>query len=695
MKRSKFVVPVLALLVVAMISSCGSSKKKGSMQAARAALEKKEYSVARENFQGVYSKSKQKDEKNEAAFQAAECYYMANDMKSAEGWYKKALNGSPSNAQAQLKLAETIKAQARFSEAIVEYNKYKKLDPNNTKVDELIRGCELALKWKNEKTRYNIENVKGINSKWSDFAPMFYKKDQIWFTSDREKGASKKQYGWTYNFYTDIYTVAYKVDKKNPNNIKYEFPILVDKDKINSDYNDGTPAFDNKGGVVYFTQCNGKDGKGSYCRIWSGKLAGQEWTEIAPLELTPDSFNSGQPSLTKDNQIMYFASDMPGGFGGKDIWYATFSKRSKTWGDPVNLGPTVNTDKDEVYPFIHEDGTLYFSSNGHVSMGGMDIFFTTGAGTDWSTPVNMKAPINSGGDDFSIILSKDKESGYLSSNREGSKGQDDIWRFYMNPLIFTLSGVARDMVTQQLLSNTQITFTMSTDTGRITVKTDDRGYYKINLKPKTDVELFGQHEDYYDSKIATKTTKGLEVSTDLVQDLLLNPFNYKDAIRVEGIYYDLDKANIRPDAAKILDSLVLNLKKYPKLRIELGSHTDCRADSAYNQNLSQRRADSAVAYIVAQGIDSARLVAVGYGERVLVNDCACEGSWVKRNCTEEEHQMNRRTTVTLLGNDYKPKPKEMPKAPVDTKAKPGTKPAGTGTTPPRSPATPTTPAPKK
>jgi len=455
---------------------------------------------------------------------------------------------------------------------------------------------------------------------------------------------------------------------------------LVDKDKVNSPYNDGTVAFDNKGGIMYFTQCNGKDGKGKFCRIWTATLSGQEWTEIKPLEFSSDSFNSGHPSLSKDNQIMYFSSDMPGGEGGKDIWFVTYSKRSKTWGDPVNLGPTVNTDKDEVYPFILEDGTLYFSSNGHTGIGAMDIFYTTGSTTDWGTPVNMKSPINSGGDDFSIILSKDKESGYLASNREGTKGQDDIWRFYMDPLVFTLSGVARDVKTKQILANTFITLTTSVDTGKIVVKTDAAGSYKINLKPKSDVELYGSHEDYYDSKIAFQTTKGLDVSTDLVQDLDLNPFDYENAIKVEGIYYDLDKASIRPDAARILDSLVITLNRYPKVRIELGSHTDCRADSAYNENLSQRRADSAVSYIIRQGIDSARLVAKGYGESKLVNDCACEGSYVKRQCAEEEHQMNRRTTVKLLGNDYRPKPKEVP---VDPKAKPGTTKPGAkpGTTP--------------
>jgi peptidoglycan-associated lipoprotein len=680
MKKSNIIFTLIAFVIASVILSC-SGAKKGSMQAAREALGKKEFAVAGENYKAVYSKTKNKDEKNEACFQTAECYYMANDMKNAEGWYKKTVKADPKNVEAQLKLAETIKAQGRFSEAIIEYNNYKKLASGDTKVDNKIRGCELALKWKNEKTRYKVENVKAINSKWSDFAPMYYKKDQLFFTSDREKGASNKAYGWTANFFTDVYKVVYKVDKKNPNNIKYEMPALVDKDKVNSPFNDGTAAFDSKGGTMYFTQCNGKDGKGKFCRIWTATLSGQEWTDVKPLEFTTDSFNSGHPSLAKDNQIMYFSSDMPGGEGGKDIWYVTYSKRSKTWGDPINLGPTVNTDKDEVYPFIHEDGTLYFSSNGHTGIGAMDIFYTIGSTTDWSTPVNMKSPINSGGDDFSIVLSKDKESGYLASNRDGSKGQDDIWRFYMDPLVFTLSGVARDVKTKQILANTFVTLTTSSDTGKIVVKTDASGSYKINIKPKTDVELFGSHEDYYDSKIAFQTTKGLEVSTDLVQDLDLNPFDYENAIKVEGIYYDLDKANIRPDAAKILDSLVITLNRYPKVRIELGSHTDCRADSAYNENLSQRRADSAVAYIIRQGVDSARLVAKGYGESRLVNDCACEGSYVKKQCTEEEHQMNRRTTVKLLGNDYRPKPKEVP---VDPKAKPGT-PAKPGTRPGTNP----------
>lgn len=664
---------------------------KGTMAAAREAFNKKEFFVAGENYKAVYSKTKNKDEKNEASFKTAECYRLSNDMKNAENWYRKTVKSDPKNVEAELRLAQALKSNQKFSEAIVEFNEYKKLNPAAAEeIDKQIKGCEYALKWKNEKTRYLIENVKPLNTKWSDFAPMWYKKDMLYFTSDRDKGASSKMYGWTGNQYTDLYSVTYKVDKKNPNLIKYGIPALVDKDKINTPFNDGTAAFDSKFTTIYYTQCSGRKGDGKFCRIWTANAAGSEWNDPAPVSFSPDSFTCGHPTLSKDGQTMYFTSDMPGGYGGKDLWFVTYSKRSKTWGDPVNLGPIVNTSEDEMFPFIHEDGTLYFSSNGHTGLGGFDIFYTKGSTTDWSDPVNMKSPINSGGDDFSLILSKDKESGFFSSTREGGKGQDDIYRFYMTPLVFTLSGVARDVKTKELLPNTVLTITNSSDSVKLVVKTNDLGAYKITLKPRTDYELFGAHEDYYDSKLEFQTTKNLEVSTDLVQDLWLDPFDYERVFTLEGIYYDLDKADLRPRSKEILDTIVQLMTRYPKIRLELGSHTDCRADSLYNMDLSQRRADSAVNYIVSRNIDRERLVARGYGESRLVNDCACEGNWVKRACTEEEHQLNRRTTFKLLDNKYVPKSKAEMKdtkgdktlAPKDGKTPPG-QPAKPGQTPPK------------
>lgn len=663
-RNSVVLVSLFVLFVITNSFKCGAPQ---GIDKARESFKKKEYFTAGDIYKGVYSKTKNKDEKNEASYQTAECYRLANDMKNAENWYRKTAKADPANQDAQFKLAQALKNNQKFSEAIVEFNNYKKKNPSDTRVDDEIKGCELALKWKNEKTRYVVENVKAINTKWSDFSPMFYKRNDLFFTSDRENGTSKKMYGWTGNSFTDLYKVTFKADRKNPNSIKYDIPALVDKGPVNTPYNDGTACFDSRGTTMYFTQCNGKDGKGKNCRIYQTTAQGTLWSEPEPLSFSTDSFTCGHPCLSKDGQVLYFSSDMPGGQGGKDLWYVTYTKRSKTWGDPINLGPTINTAADDMYPFIAEDGTLFFSSGGHVGLGGVDIYYSKGEFADWSEPVNMKSPINSGGDDFAVTMDKNKESGYFSSNREGGKGQDDIYRFYMTPLVFTLSGVVRDSMTRELLPNTTITITSSSDTGKIIVKTDGAGAYRITLKAKTDYELFAAKEEYYDSKTESQTTRNLEQSADLVQDFVIKEFNFEEMIKIEGIYYDLDMANIRPDAALILDSMVLTLKKYPKLRVELGSHTDCRADSVYNRGLSQRRADSAVAYMVRHGIDSARMVARGYGETMLVNDCACEGSYVKRACTDEEHQMNRRTTFRILDNKYIPKNKEEMKAIKDGK----------------------------
>jgi len=665
---------LLALMTIALfLYSCGG--KKGSIEEARKAYAKKEYAAAGEIYKKVYSTVKSKDLKKEACFYTAECYRLANDLAKAESWYLKTVKSDPKNTDAQLRLAQCLKYAEKYSESIVEANNYKKAGGSDSKVDCETQGASNALKWKNSKTRYQIENIKAINSKWSDYAPMYFRKDQLFFSSDRMDNnvSGKSQYAWTNNGFSDIYTVNLKMNKKNKEQIDgYGLPVLADKKNINGKYNDGAVCFDAKFSTMYLTKCNygpKNDGKGTKCRIYVSHLQGTEWSEPEALPFSTDSlYSCGHPFLSKDGQTLFFSSDMPGSIAkpvsttenpdgnvlSKDLWMVTYAKRGNTWGDPVNLGPTINTEGDEVFPFLHEDGTLYFSSNGHCGMGGMDIYYTKGSVTDWSDPINMKAPINSGGDDFAAIISKDKESGFFTSNRLNGKGSDDIYRFTMTPLVFTLSGVIRNCKTREAMPNAVVTITSSNDTGRIILKTDATGSYKLKLKGRTDYELFASYEYYFDSKTAFQTTKGLEFSTDLVQDLEVCAIPVGDYIRVEGIYYGLDSADLRPKSRMILDTLAATLMKYPKARIELGSHTDCRADSVYNIGLSQRRADSAVAYLIAKGVDSARIVAKGYGENQLVNKCACEGPNERiqgQKCTEEEHQMNRRTTVRFL--DFK------------------------------------------
>ncbi len=615
-------------------------------------------------FKKVYTSSKNPAEKAEAAINVAEAYRSQGFTKDAERWYNNAIRFKSTNPLITYRLAQILMFQEKWEDAIQKMHDYQKLNPDDTNGQLMIDNCALALKWRKERSRYIVENARILNTKFFDFAPAYLKKDQIIFTSDRESGKGKNPYGWTGYSFSDLYESA-----KNKKNGTLGLPVSM-KGKINTKFNDGSAQFDKKG-VGYVTQCNGPDGKGKRCNIYKIELKGKEgWDEPELLSFNNDSnFSCSQPTISPDGNVLYFTSDMPGGFGYNDIWFVTYSKKSKSWSDPINAGPTINTAMDEVYPWMHEDGTLFFASNGHPGMGGMDIFYATGQGKSWENVKNMRYPINTGADDFALICDEKKETGYLTSNRPGGKGNDDIYSFKMGSLEIDLVGKITDCKTGEPLANVNITITNSIDTSRIRLKTDATGSYrtKKNLKANAEYSVYGEkREDYYfDSKVYDVSTFNIEVSTTLRQDFCLRQINLDEVFTVRGIYYGLDSADIHTRAISmyILDSLAGILDKYSKITIELGSHTDCRASYDYNINLSQRRADSAVAYLVSMGIDLARLTAKGYGETQLTNDCACEGEKEPGggpyipfiNCSEDIHQLNRRTTVRITGKSYKKK----------------------------------------
>jgi outer membrane protein OmpA-like peptidoglycan-associated protein len=340
---------------------------------------------------------------------------------------------------------------------------------------------------------------------------------------------------------------------------------------------------------------------------------------------------------------------MEGGLGGQDIWVCNYVKKGKTWSNPINLGPKVNTEKDDMYPYIHPDGTLYFASKGHCGIGGFDIYMTKGDGTSWNDAQNMRQPINSAGDDFGFICDNTKENGFFTSNRGGLK-DDDIYSFTMTPLVFTLTVRTFDKNTREILPIVDVPLTNGYDTIVDKLVTNNTGTVKKTIKGNTDYFFYGKKKYYFDSRNESVSTKGLEESKDFVVDLFLEK---QDIPRVLDILYDLDKANIREDAKIKLDSVVVVLNNFPEIALELGSHTDCRARMDYNCDLSQRRADSAVAYLVAHGIDKDRLIARGYGEFRLTNDCGCEPTNSAPGCDEAMHQRNRRTTTRITTMEWK------------------------------------------
>jgi len=672
MKKFLVIISLGLLAVSVFMTGC----KSASLSKADDAKKRMEYKYAADLYTQAAPNVKDKEEAQRAREEAAFCYRMANEYEKAIKAYEKVLKKAPKNTEAlyqlgnlNMKVAGDCNKTA-LQEARTYFTKYLEEVPNDDKVKLKLAGIDSAERWRTEipNSRWKVTNFKIVNTKGMDYSPMIASKkdDVLYFSTDREGGVAKKKiYLQTGNSYSDMWYVKGKRDKKK-NVMKWEKPVVA-LGTINTKFNDGSCVFDRKYSTIYYTQCNGADGKSVPCKLYQAKLNGTEWAEEQVLGFcVDDTFDYGHPALSDDGKTLYFSSNRPDGKGGYDIWCVTYNQRAKSWGEPFNLGDSINTEKDEMFPYYNShDRALYFSSNGHLTMGGLDILRTEGSGTEWTAPENLKAPLNSGGDDFGITFdNSNPDHGFFTSNRCEGKGNFDIYEFNVSPLVIEIEGYVYECVapetvppahnTNKPLKNSVITITNDKDSTKIIVKTDEKGYYgKIKLKEKTNYEINCDNRElyYFDAMPVQRTTRGIKNSTVLRQDFCL-----KSQIIIETvpIYYDLDKANIRPDAAAVLDARILPLlQKYPKLRMELGSHTDCRSSYDYNIDLSQRRADSAVAYLVRKGINPARLIAKGYGESQLVNDCKCEGKVIVP-CSESQHQENRRTTIRTLDVNFDP-----------------------------------------
>lgn len=645
---------VLSTLFLAVtISGC----KSASMKKSNESFELAEYAKASDMYKQVYKNNKTtKEDKQKSAFRAAEGYRLNHDPDNAEKWYSTAIRRGVKDPIVTFRMGEAQMRQGKYTEALQNFQDYKKQVPEDKRTDVYIKGCEMALKDQNRKSRVTIDLFKeASDSKVDDFSPMWAdrKHNAIMFTSDREEGENKRAYNWTGRMHTDVWVVN-KEGKRG--RVRWTPPVLVEG--LNSDYNDGVVTFDRRFSTMYYTQCNGPEGKEKTCKIYEARRRGGEWdVNPEPLPFCSDSFNCGHPALSPDGSKLYFASDMLGGYGNpdedvektKDLYVVNFVRRGRTWSDPVNLGPTINTRGNEAFPYIHDDGTLFFSSDGHPGFGGLDLFSTTGSGQEWEKPENLLGPFNSYHDDFGIIMEPDKMSGYFTSNR--NRGDDDIYSFSVEPMYFALSGQVTNCDNGEAIANALVIISNDLDSSKIRLYTDSKGYYQTDLGENVNYEVFAQKRDeyFYDSKPKYVSTVGLEQSTSFVKDFCLK--NQCNDIFVLPIYYGLDSANLRGESRKVLDDLILTLSKYPKMKVELGSHTDCRSSFEYNRALSQRRADSAVAYIIENGINPFRLEARGYGESQLVNQCECEGGKVVP-CSEDEHQLNRRTTVKVVNCNF-------------------------------------------
>jgi len=635
MKRIAFKSVLLAMILLATGMSAFSQTK--ALTEANKAYDLQQYFTAAKMYQKLLGKVKG-DAKGQVTYKIAESYRLAGQPKQAESWYERAITNGFTDPVAVLKYADLLRQNGNYDQAIQQYNAFLGMKPGDKAGTLGLESSQFAKEATAKPTRYKVENLNVINSKFNDYAPTFYKKNGLVFTSSREESQGKKgAYLRTGEKYSDLY-IAY-LDKKG----KWSAPAPLEGN-ANGEGNEGSPTFTKNGSIMYYTMCDKKRGG---CKIYMSKKQGNGWDlpQWVPVFGKDSNIIVGSPALSDDERTLYFvALNAPGGQGGHDIWMVKKGKGG--WDDPINLGPSINTSGDEMTPFVTKDGTLYFSSNGHVSMGGFDVFSAKGSGSNWSDLKNLGVPINSSGDELGFAIDNKKENGYVASNREGSN-LFDIYTVNLPPLLFAVNGTILDDSTRKPIAGASVQLIMPDSTYQ-EVTTRINGQYTFKIKVETSYRIVANRPNYF-GNTGSVSTVGEQNSKTYTVDINLKPIP-KTVITLKDILYDFDQTTLKPESKTSLDQLVELMRNTPNLRVAINSHTDSRGNDDYNQKLSQGRAQSVVDYLVANGIDTARLVAKGYGESKLLNRC---GNGVE--CTEEEHAVNRRTEFEILSSDYKGK----------------------------------------
>lgn len=606
----------------------------------------------------ILSKAVEKPKHKDAAIPLlAECYRLQQDVFNTKAWYAKAITLPEAKPEWYFHYAQALRTSGDYKSAAEIFHKYSELNPNNKKADLLAAYCDSAAnQWKNKTPGFEVKTVNGVNSKQSDFGPAFFN-GTLAFSSDRNLNLDESNYGWTGRGFLDIFSSKPAAPGEFWGEMKSPASF---KGKFNQTFHDG-PAFFLENQAVYFTRTfNDKAAKKDNIRtnllkIFYANYENGKWSTLQPFFLNSPDFSVGHPTLTADGKTICFASDMPGGEGGTDLWIC--HKEGENWSQPVNLGPEINTSGNELFPSIQSDGSLIFSSDLLPGYGGLDLFCSKPKGNSWEKPENMGSPLNSSFDDFALNYAPNAKNGFFSSNRPGGVGSDDIYAFRKldipepvkpapveTPKPALISGVVRDKTTLLPIEGATV-FIFNPNTGKVKViKTGNDGKYSMEIDRAANFTVKAMKPKFISD--CTPVTLPAIVPGNTYQadrDLLLDKLEVNKTFKIDNIYYDFDKYEIRADAKPELDKLVRIMNENP-INVELGSHTDSRGSFSYNDKLSQNRAQSAVNYIVSTGISQSRITAKGYGEHQLTNKCA---DGIK--CTDEEHQANRRTEFKVTG----------------------------------------------
>lgn len=662
----------LFFIVIALVITKGVYAQK-DYERGEDAYNLNEYAKAIDFYKKAFMKNADNRPKQaEITFKIAECYRNLNLSPEAELWYKKAMIVKYPDPVTILYYADMLKMNSKYEDALVEYKKYQGLVPDDPRGKIGVESTELVQKWKDKPTRYEVENMAFFNSKDADYCPVFAKKDfkEVYFTSTRE-GANGANINYVsgQNF-ADIFSAS--MDRKGV----WSVPVPL-QGGVNTLDDEGVPSISSKGSSLFFTRCKVMKKQDLACKIYEVVKKGVVWGDPEEIVLGTDSFTYGHPAVSPDELTLYYVSNMPGGYGGRDIWMVKKEKKGGAWGKPVNLGVDINTSGNEMFPYVRDNGVLYFSSDYHPGMGGLDIFKAVfdKKTNSWKVD-NLKSPLNSESDDFGIGFEGNQEKGYITSKRKGGKGQEDIWKFYLPAIEFTLVGVVKDEKTDKIIPGVTVKLAGS-DGSNIEGKTEADGSFKFKLNAQTDYMVETTKDNYFKGK-GKETSKGVEVTTEFKMEITMKPIIKTEVIELPNIFYEFAKADLRPESEVSLDNLVGTLKDNPTITIELAANTDFRGQDKTNLILSEKRAKSVVDYLIKKGIEADRLVAIGNGEikpKVVDKKLAdkypgflqesqiLNEEFIKGLSTVEEqevaHQINRRTEFRVVATDYQSKPKSL------------------------------------
>ncbi len=654
----------LAVFVHLFAAACTYTQK---VRDGKFAFERKQYSVAIPMLKKEYNKAKSRLERGRIAYLLGASYKETGEPTDAIDWFKVAYDNQY-GVDALKSYAFTLKQAERYEEATAAFRSLGIEIGSPYEYRKEIEACERAIAWKAEKyKRYQIEQL-GFNTKYADYSPSLYKNNQLVFTSDRGTATGEDTYNWTGNAFSDLFIIDIEGGSANSFD-----------NQLNTPFNEGAATFNANYSEIYFSRCQGGKNGDIYCKLMVSNWNGNSWSVPQVLPFVKDEINYGQSTISKDGRILYFECNDPQGWGGVDIWRV--ERKANNWGAPVLMGRSINTDGDERFPYLDSD-TLYFASDTHIGMGGLDLFKSYKINNRWTPAENLKAPINSGADDFAYIIdyqtARNSEEieyiGYFTSSRVGGEGKDDIYRYVkrvpppkpeldstelQKPVVYKmiLDGYILEKIYEfpndpssrvlgrKPLEGAVVEITLSNGKPK-QFEVGEDGYFSFELTDNTDYRFIASKSDYL-SNSEVFSTKSIARNPDVKEqrfevEIVLDKIFRDQEIVLENIYYDFDEAYIREDAKPTLNGLAENLQLNPDIRIELSSHTDCRGNDNYNQQLSQRRAQSAVEYLISMGIEPYRMIAVGYGEEQLRATCICA------RCTEEEHQQNRRTAFRIL-----------------------------------------------